>query len=114
MTAPALAVRHFGGACLLGASLGLLYGFLRPLRPKHTLLSDAIFLLGAGWAWLYLALEVCGGDLRVGYCLGLPAGAVAWEMTLGRLLRPAAAFFWRLAGQIAAAAIWPSKKYCIF
>ena len=114
MTAPALAVRHFGAACLLGASLGLLYGFLLPLRPKHTVLSDALFLLGAGWAWLYLALAVCGGDLRVGYSLGLLAGGAAWEMTLGRLLRPAAASFWHLVGRIAAAAAWPAKKYCIF
>ena len=44
MTDPALDARRFGIACLLGLALGLYYGFLRPLRPKHTVLSDFLFL----------------------------------------------------------------------
>ena len=110
MIPPALAFQRFGIACLLGVGLGVLYGFLRPLRPRHTGLSDALFLLGAAWVWLYLALGVCGGDLRFGYCLGLPIGGVAWETTAGRLLRPVFALLWRLAGRIAGLAVWPLKK----
>ena len=74
MIPPALSLQRFGAGCLLGVGLGVLYGFLRPLRPKHTLFSDFVFLLGLGWAWLYLALAVCGGDLRPGYSFGLAAG----------------------------------------
>ena len=44
MTPPALAAQRFGLACLLGGGLGLCYGFLRPLRPKRTALSDLLFL----------------------------------------------------------------------
>ena len=67
MISPALSLQRLGAGILLGAGLGVLYGFLRPLRPKHTLLGDLLFLTGLGWAWLYLALAVCGGDLRPGY-----------------------------------------------
>ena len=88
MTPPALALQRFGIACLLGVGLGVLYGFLRPLRPRHTVLSDVLFLLGAGWTWLYLALAVCGGDLRFGYCLGLPIGAGGWGEHKRRILLP--------------------------
>ena len=35
---------------LLGAGLGLLYEFLRPLRPKRTAAADLIFSLAAIWA----------------------------------------------------------------
>ena len=71
MTAPALAFRHFCTACLLGVLLGVYYGFLRPLRPRFTTLSDLLFVLGAGWVWLYLGFAVCRGDLRLGYFAGL-------------------------------------------
>lgn len=77
MTPPALSAQRFGAGCLLGVGLGLLYGFLRPLRPRHMLLGDLLFLLGVGWGWLYLDFAVCGGDLRPGYSLGLAVGAWA-------------------------------------
>lgn len=114
MTPPALALQRFGIACLLGVGLGLLYGFLRPLRPRHTLLSDLLFLAGTAWVWLYLALAVCAGDLRLGYSLGLPIGAAAWEATVGRMLRPVFSFFWSAVGRLLALAAWPIKNYCIF
>lgn len=98
MTTPILAAQRFGIACLLGVILGLYYGFLRPLRPKYTALSDSLFVLGAGWVWLYLSFAVCRGDLRLGYTAGLFAGGFGWEMTLGRALRPAFSFFWRGVG----------------
>lgn len=75
-------------ALALGAALGLLYGFLRPLRPKHTVLADGLFLLGVFWVWLYYNFALCGGDIRLGCCGGLLAGGLAWESTAGRWLRP--------------------------
>ena len=74
MTAPALAARCFGLACLLGVASGLVYGFLRPLRPRFTLLADGIFLLVLFRLWLHLAFGICGGDLRLGYAAGLAIG----------------------------------------
>ena len=46
MTPPELAAGRFLAACLLGAQLGVWYGFLRPLRPRWTALSVSLFLLG--------------------------------------------------------------------
>ena len=68
MIPPALAFQRFGIACLLGVGLGVLYGFLRPLRPRHTGLSDALFLLGAAWSWF--------GQVPAGLAAGLFASAL--------------------------------------
>ena len=87
MTSPAVAAGQFGWSCLLGLLLGVWYGLLRPLRPRHTAWADGAFVLGAAWAWLYLGFGICGGDLRLGNCAGLALGAVAWETTLGKSLR---------------------------
>ena len=56
MTAPALAARYFGIACVLGVELGMIYGFLRPLRPRFTVLADTVFVLAAFRMWLVLGL----------------------------------------------------------
>ena len=74
MTAPSLAARYFCLACLLGAQLGILYGFLRPLRPGFAALADGIFVLAMFRTWLTLGFQICGGDLRLGYTAGLAAG----------------------------------------
>ena len=66
MIAPALAAHRFLLAVLLGAVLGMVYGFLRPLRPRHKTLSDILFFPAAVWVWMYFALAVCRGDLRLG------------------------------------------------
>ena len=52
MTGPALDAQRFLIACLMGAALGIYYGFLRPLRPRHTALSDFLFLPAAFYGWL--------------------------------------------------------------
>ena len=52
MTTPQAEALRFLTACLLGAGLGVVYGFLRPLRPKWTTLADSAFLLAAVLAWL--------------------------------------------------------------
>jgi hypothetical protein len=100
MTAPALAAGRLAAACLMGLGLGLWYGFLRPLRPKFTLLSDLLFLLALFPSWVYLGFGICEGDLRLGYIAGLALGGFLWEFTAGRVLRPVFAGFWRAIFQI--------------
>ena len=100
MTEPVLDARRFGIACLLGLGLGLYYGFLRPLRPRHTALSDLLFLPGLFYSWLWLSFAVCQGDIRLGYCMGLLVGALVFEQTVGRWLRPVFRLFWGGIGKI--------------
>ena len=100
MTGPALDGWRFLCACLIGLPLGLYYGFLRPLRPRHCFISDLLFLPALGYAWLYLSFAVCRGDLRLSYCAGLLIGAIFWELTFGRLLRPVFKRFWRVNSRI--------------
>ena len=83
LNAPALAAQRFGAALLLGATLGIFYGFLRPLRPRFTWLSDTLFVLACFWAWLVLSFGVCLGDLRIGYTAGIGLGCLLWEATAG-------------------------------
>ena len=111
MTAPETALRRFALSCLLGVGLGIWYGFLRPLRPRRTALSDGLFLAGAAWAWLELGFRICGGDLRLGYAAGLPLGGLLWEVTLGRPLRPLFSGFWMLWGRLMGFVILPAKKF---
>ena len=99
MISPALSAARFAIAVLMGMGLGLIYGFLRPLRPRLTALADLIFVLAAAAAWVYLGFAVCLGDLRLGYTAGLIIGGIGWEMTIGRLLRPV---FWGIW--------WPLRK----
>ena len=114
MTQPSVAAVRFASGVLLGCALGLLYGFLRPLRPRHTLLSDSLFVLGLLWAWLYLGFAVCGGDLRLGCIAGLLLGIPLWDRGPGRLLAPIFTGFWKLAGKLLAAAAFPVKKILEF
>ena len=100
MNGPALDGWRFLCACGIGLILGMYYGFLRPLRPKHTLLSDALFVPALFYGWLYLGFAVCRGDLRMGYCLGLLAGGLVWELTVGRWLRPVFRGLWKLISRI--------------
>ena len=95
MNSPAQDGRRFLIACLLGLGLGLVYGFLRPLRRRRPVLADILFLPFMGYLWLYLGFAVCRGDLRLGYCAGLPLGGIIWELTVGRLLRPVFNLFWK-------------------
>ena len=43
---PVTAAYRMACALALGAALGLLYDFLRPLRPRHTVLADLLIRLG--------------------------------------------------------------------
>ncbi len=100
MNGPALDGWRFLWGCGIGAVLGVWYGFLRPLRPRHTVFADLLFLPAMGYAFLYLSFAVCRGDIRLGYTMGLLIGAVLWECSLGRLLRPVFFGFWRLISKI--------------
>lgn len=100
MTDPVLDARRFGIACLLGLGLGLYYGFLRPLRPRHTGLSDLLFLPALFYSWLYLSFGVCDGDIRLSYSMGLLVGTVVFQWTAGRWLRTIFQGFWRVIGKI--------------
>ena len=108
MTPPAVAAGRLAIACGLGLVLGLVYGFLRPMRARATHLGDGIFLLCATGAWLYLGFGICEGDLRLGYFAGLFAGGFLWEMTVGRLLRPVFFAFWKVFFRI-----WDFPRYVI-
>ena len=111
MTAPALAAARFSAACLLGMGLGVIYGFLRPLRPRLTVLADLLFLVCFGMAWTYLGFGICQGDLRIGYFAGLPIGILLWDQTAGRLLRPVFSGFWRLVRKILGVIFLPMVKF---
>ena len=111
MTAPYLAAQRFAIACLLGCALGAYYGFLRPLRPKWTTLSDILFLLGGFWVWIYLGFGICGGDLRMGYTAGLFLGGIVFERTVGRWLRSLFRTFWDVIGKILGFFLLPVKKF---
>ena len=100
-------------SCLLGGALGLYYGFLRPLRRRHQGLADGLFLLGAVWVWLYQSFGICGGDLRLGYFLGLLAGGLLWERTAGRVLRPVFSGFWGGLAKAGRLAVLPLKNFRI-
>jgi len=111
MIQPAVAAARFGWALVLGGVLGLWYGFLRPLRPKHTAISDGLFMLGCLWAWIYHSFAVSRGDPRTGYLAGLAMGAVLWEMTLGRWFHPLFRGFWKKMEGLWRALTVPLKKF---
>jgi hypothetical protein len=111
MIGPEQTAARFAGACLLGALLGILYGFLRPLRPKHTAAADLLFVCCAFWAWVYLGFAICRGDLRIGYTAGLFVGCLLWEWTVGRLLRPVFSGFWFVVRKIFHFLLLPLQKF---
>ena len=110
MTAPGVAARQFLIACAMGLGLGLFYGFLRPLRRRHVHLADLLFLPALFYAWLVLGFGICGGDLRPVTMLGLGLGAVAWECSIGRLLRPVFGWFWGILFRILSLPVRIFKK----
>ena len=95
----------------VGAALGCFYGFLRPLRPKLTALADLIFVAAAFYGWLYIGFGICGGDLRFGCTAAMAAGGFAWEMTVGRWLRPVFRGFWQFLAKTTAFFLLPLKIF---
>ena len=100
MTAPSVAARYARAAVGLGVGLGVIYGFLRPLRPRLTVLADLCFVALAWRLWLEHSFAICGGDSRLAYALAMLLGAALWEGTLGKALRPIFSGFWRGIGAL--------------
>ena len=96
MTAPAQAALQFAQGLGLGLCLGILYGFLRPLRRRRAALGDLIFIVAAFWAWLQLSFGICRGDIRMGYTAAPLLGLWAFDRVLGRYLQPIFRFFWKI------------------
>ena len=100
MTAPSVAARYALAALGMGVGLGVIYGFLRPLRPRLTVLADLCFVALAWRLWLEHTFAICGGDSRLAYALAMLLGAALWEGTLGKSLRPIFSGFWRGIGAL--------------
>ena len=111
---PSTAARRLLCSWVLGAALGLYYGFLRPLRPRRTFLADGLFLLGGVWTWVYLSFGICGGDLRLGYLGAMVSGVFLFDRTAGRLLCPLFSGFWKLCGKFCRKLLVPWKKFLVF
>ena len=94
MTTPAVAAQRYLWGLALGALLGVLYGFLRPLGRRKRALADFLFLLGVFPVWIYFSFAVCQGDLGLGYLSSLFLGGFLFECTLGRLLRRVWGWIW--------------------
>ena len=100
MIAPSVAAGRFLRGLVLGAVLGLLYGFLRPLGRRRRTFADFLFLLGAFPIWLYFSFAVCDGDMGLGYISSLFLGGIFFDCTIGRLFRPIWSGFWRFIGAV--------------
>ena len=101
---------------LLGGVLGIVYGFLRPLRWRW--LGDLFFIGALFYFWIYLGFGICGGDLRFAYTAALLLGCFLWYQCFGPWLAPLFSAFWKgffsvLAG-IFAPLGWFCKKCAFF
>ena len=81
------------GFCL-GCGLGLVYGFLRPLRRHRHWPADLLFVVAALLCWVYFSFGICHGSIRVLPTAAIAAGMIAWDATAGKLLRPVFHRFW--------------------
>lgn len=111
MNPPLDAAWRFLPAILLGCALGILYGFLRPLRQKSGWLPDLIFLAATLWVWTVLSFGICRGDLRPAYTLTLLLFALLWDRSLGRWLMPVFSAFWKGLFRGASRIFLPLKKF---
>lgn len=109
MTGPALAARQILLSLLLGGLAGIVYGFLRPARPR--LLADSIFAIVLGVLWVYLEFGICGGDLRLLHTAGLFLGAVGFHCTVGKSLIPVYSAFWKGIFRVFSAIFVCFKKF---
>ena len=94
MNTPAISALRLATALATGMGLGLFHGFLRPLRRPLPHFSDFLFVMAAVAGWIFVSFPVCQGDIRAVFLLAMALGTIAWEKTIGRLLRPIFATFW--------------------
>ena len=111
MIPTATVAAFFASAYVFGLELGMLYGFLRPLRPRHTLLSDGLFLLGLYQRTAVLMFRVCGGELRPACLVALFLGIWTFDRTVGRLLRPLFGRFWKFLSRPGASGVAAEKIF---
>ena len=104
-------VVHLLQALLLGGLLGVVYGFLRPLRPRW--FADLLFVWALFAVWVQLVFGLCGGDLRFAYSATLLLGLGLWYMTLGQWLQPVFDFLWKQIFRIFSLIFFPVKKIWI-
>jgi hypothetical protein len=110
MTAPATAAVYWLRTLGIGGILGIFYGFLRPLRPRFTIMSDLIFALATLWGWIYAVFAICGNDSRLSYTLALLMGIWATDATLGKWLSPVFSLFWKGIHRIFYLIFFPAGK----
>lgn len=91
---PTSAATQFVMSVFIGGALGVVYGFLRPLRPRWVTISDLLFLAATTYGVLFMSFAVAKGDLRPEHLLGMFMGGVLWEAFPGRWLRPVFAMVW--------------------
>jgi hypothetical protein len=111
MMPPSQAAWQFAMACLYGLVLGLIYDFLRPLRPKRTTLADTLFVLALFYLWLRLSFGICQGDPRLGISAGLFVGMGIWRVTLSKPFRTLFLWFWSTIGQLLVWITLPFRKF---
>lgn len=111
---PHQAIRFFGQALVLGAGLGILYGFLRPLGRHHQTLADGLFCLGCWTAWVYGAFGLWDGDLGLWLLLGFSLGGFGWELGPGRFLSPVFDGFWGIIWKLLGIPRGLTKKFWHF
>jgi hypothetical protein len=111
---PAIGFWRLICSILLGACLGIFYGFLRPPGQRHRSLADLVFSLGALWVWIYICFAVCRGDIRTIYLMGMVLGILLWEATFGRWLRPVFFGLWRFLAAVFRFLLFPWKKFLYF
>jgi hypothetical protein len=111
MTAPDLAAHRLLWGLLLGAQLGLVYEFLRPLRSRHHAPADLLFVGFGFWVWVWYSFQICAGAIRLGATVALMLGTLLTVCLAGKLLRKLFFPFWRGIFHIFSQFALPVKKF---
>lgn len=110
MTVPGEAALRFLWGLALGALMGIVYEFLRPLRRRRNAPADLLFVLFCLWVWIWYGFQICAGDIRLGGTAALGLGAMALIFVFGKPLRGLFFPFWRGSFQIFGWIFAPLKK----
>lgn len=110
MTVPAIAAQRVLWALAVGAFLGLCYDFLRPLRRRHHVPGDLLFVLVAFFAWVWYSFQICRGDIRLGGTVALGLGMILWMGTASMVIRKVFYWFWLAIFQILSVFTLPFAK----
>ena len=95
-------------ALLLGMLLGVIYGFLRPLRPRW--LGDLLFVGAMIYLWIYMCFGICDADPRFAHTALLLGGCVAWNVIFGKQTAPLFSAFWKGVSHLLKAFLLPFEK----